>query len=41
MDAAKFIEERNRMCYSFKGRCNKCPAGKKDCRREFWSQEVE
>lgn len=31
MDAAKFIEERNKMCYSFRGRCNKCPAGKNDC----------
>lgn len=31
MEAAKFIEERNRMCQSFRGRCNKCPAGKNDC----------
>lgn len=25
MDAVKFIEERNRMCKSFGGRCNECP----------------
>lgn len=25
MDAAKFIEERNRMCKSFGGRCKECP----------------
>ena len=25
MDAVKFIEERNRMCKSFGGRCKECP----------------
>lgn len=25
MDAVKFIEERNRMCKSFGGRCEECP----------------
>lgn len=41
MDAAKFIEERNKMCYSFRGRCNKCPAGKNDCCYIFeWKEEL-
>lgn len=41
MDASKFIEERNKMCYSFRGRCNKCPAGKNDCCYIFeWKEEL-
>lgn len=41
MDAAKFIEERNKMCYSFRGRCNKCPAGNNDCCYIFkWKEEL-
>lgn len=31
MDAAKFIEERNRMCNSFGDRCTGCPASNGGC----------
>lgn len=41
MDAAKFIEERNRMCKSFRGDCSKCPAGNNDCCYIFeWKEEL-
>ena len=41
MDAVKFIEERNRMCKSFGGRCDDCPADKNSCCDAFeWQKEL-
>ena len=41
MDAAKFIQERNRMCRSFGGSCNGCPADKNICCSAFaWQEEL-
>lgn len=39
MDAIKFINERNRMCKSFGGSCNGCPADKNFCCDTFEWQE--
>lgn len=41
MDAVKFIKERNRMCKSFGGSCNDCPADKNTCCDAFeWQEEL-
>ena len=41
MDALKFIEERNRMCKSFGGCCDDCPADKNTCCDAFeWQKEL-
>lgn len=43
MDALKFIEERNRMCKSFGGNCNCCPADKDTyicCDAFDWQKEL-
>lgn len=39
MDAIEFIKERNRMCKSFGGSCNGCPADKNTCCDTFEWQE--
>ena len=41
MDALEFIKERNRMCRSFGGSCNGCPADKNICCSAFaWQEEL-
>ena len=41
MDALEFIKERNRMCQSFGGSCNGCPADKNICCSAFgWQEEL-
>lgn len=41
MDALEFIKERNRMCRSFSGSCNGCPADKNICCSAFaWQEEL-
>ena len=41
MDALEFIRERNRMCRSFGGSCNGCPADKNICCSAFaWQEEL-
>lgn len=40
MDAIKFVKERNRMCKSFGGSCNGCPADKNSCCIAFEWQEA-
>lgn len=41
METLKFIQERNRMCKSFRGRCDNCPAGNNDCCYIFgWKEEL-
>ena len=41
MDALEFIKERNRMCRSFGGSCNGCPADKNICCSTFgWQEEL-
>lgn len=41
MDAIKFIKERNRMCKSFGGSCDGCPADKNTCCDAFeWQEEL-
>lgn len=41
MDALEFIRERNRMCRSFIGRCDDCPADKINCCDTFdWNEEI-
>lgn len=39
MDAVEFVKERNRMCKSFGGSCNGCPADKNTCCNTFEWQE--
>lgn len=39
MDAIKFVKERNRMCKSFGGSCDSCPADKNTCCDTFEWQE--
>lgn len=39
MDAIKFVKERNRMCKSFGGSCDGCPADKNTCCDTFEWQE--
>lgn len=39
MDAIKFVKERNRMCKSFGGSCDGCPADKNTCCDAFEWQE--
>lgn len=39
MDAIKFVKERNRMCKSFGGSCDGCPADKNACCDAFEWQE--
>ena len=39
MDALEFIKERNRMCRSFGGSCNGCPADQNTCCDTFEWQE--
>lgn len=41
MDALKFVKERNRMCKSFGGSCDGCPANKNTCCDAFeWQEEL-
>lgn len=41
MDALKFVKERNRMCKSFGGSCDGCPANKNTCCNAFeWQEEL-
>lgn len=41
MDAVKFIKERNRMCKSFGGSCDNCPADRNTCCDAFeWQEEL-
>lgn len=41
MDALKFVKERNRMCKSFGGSCDGCPADKNTCCDTFeWQEEL-
>lgn len=41
MDVLKFVKERNRMCKSFGGSCNGCPADKNICCDAFeWQEEL-
>lgn len=39
MDVIKFVKERNRMCKSFGGSCDGCPADKNICCDAFEQQE--
>lgn len=39
MDALKFVKERNRICKSFGGSCDGCPADKNTCCDTFEWQE--
>ena len=39
MDAVEFVKERNRMCKSFGGSCDGCPADKNTCCDTFEWQE--
>ena len=41
MDAIKFVKERNRMCKSFGGSCDGCPADKNTCCDTFeWKEKL-
>lgn len=41
MDALEFVRERNRMCKSFGGKCNNCPADRNTCCNTFeWQEEL-
>lgn len=41
MDAVEFIKERNRMCKSFGGSCNGCPADENICCDTFeWNEKM-
>lgn len=41
MNALKFVKERNRMCKSFGGSCDGCPANKNTCCDAFeWQEEL-
>lgn len=41
MNALEFVRERNRMCRSFIGRCDDCPADKINCCDTFdWNEEI-
>ena len=41
MNALKFVKERNRMCKSFGGSCDGCPADKNTCCDAFeWQEEL-
>ena len=39
MDALEFVRERNRMCKSFGGKCDNCPADRNNCCNAFEWQE--
>lgn len=41
MDALEFVRERNRMCKSFGGKCNGCPADSNTCCNTFeWQEDL-
>lgn len=41
MNALEFVRKRNRMCRSFIGRCDDCPADKINCCDTFdWNEEI-
>ena len=41
MDALEFVRERNRMCKSFGGKCDNCPADRNTCCNTFeWQEEL-
>lgn len=41
MDALEFVRERNRMCKSFGGKCNGCPADSNTCCNTLeWQEDL-